>query len=104
MPAVSAAPKRRRGRLSVHADLRLDDSLAANQNHPVAQTAPETDAASRFRLIATILARLAGASLKARRHPFGLFATLPTGMINAAMNLPFNVLRHQCHVTPRFDE
>jgi len=60
-----SAVSSRRGRLPVHADLRLDDSLAANQNHPLAQTAPEIRAASRLHLIATILARLAVASLKA---------------------------------------
>lgn len=53
------APKRRRQRLPVHARLSLDDSLPANEHHPLAQSAPEFRAASRVRLIAGILARLA---------------------------------------------
>jgi hypothetical protein len=51
--------KRRRQRLPVHARLSLDDSLPANEHHPLAQSAPEFRAASRVRLIAGILARLA---------------------------------------------
>jgi hypothetical protein len=54
-----SAPKRRRQRLPVRANLHLDDSLPANERHPLAQSAPEFRAASRVRLIAGILARLA---------------------------------------------
>jgi hypothetical protein len=51
--------KRRRSRLPVHASLRLDDTLPANSNHLLAATSPDIREASRLRLIATILARLA---------------------------------------------
>lgn len=68
-PPETALPKRRRGRLPVHADLRFDDSLAANQNHPLAQTPPETRAATRLRLIAGILARLARTDIARRPSP-----------------------------------
>lgn len=55
--------KRRRQRLPVHARLTLDDSLPPNENHPLAQSSPDVRAASRVRLIAGILARLARASV-----------------------------------------
>jgi hypothetical protein len=55
--------KRRRGRLPVQARLLLDDSLAANEHHPLAQSAPDVRALSRLGLIATILARMARAAL-----------------------------------------
>lgn len=54
-----SAPKRRRQRLPVRANLRLDDSLPANEHHPLAQSAPDIRAANRLRLIAGILARMA---------------------------------------------
>jgi hypothetical protein len=59
-----AAPKRRRQRLPVRANLRLDDSLAANEHHPLAASSPEFREASRLRLIAGVLARIAGAAMK----------------------------------------
>ncbi len=59
-----AAPKRRRQRLPVHATLSLDDSLPPNDHHPLAQSAPDVRTASRVRLIAGILARIAQASVK----------------------------------------
>jgi hypothetical protein len=55
--------KRRRGRLPVRAKLVLDDSLSANEHHPLARSAPEVRAASRLRLIATVLARMARSAL-----------------------------------------
>jgi hypothetical protein len=60
----SPKAKRRRHRLPVHARLSLDDSLPANERHPLAQSAPEFRAASRVRLIAGILARLAQAAAR----------------------------------------
>lgn len=59
--------KQRRGRLPVRARLLLDDSLAANEYHPLARSAPEVRAASRLRLIATILARMARAALARKK-------------------------------------
>jgi len=56
--------KRRRSRLPVHETLRLDDSLPANANHPLAATSPDVREASRLRLIASVLARIAGAAMK----------------------------------------
>ncbi len=53
-----SAGKRRR-RLPILAMLRLDDELPSNLNHPLAGAPPEKRAASRLRLIAAILARLA---------------------------------------------
>ena len=55
--------RQRRGRLPVQARLLLDDSLAANEHHPLARSAPEVRAESRMRLIASILARMARAAL-----------------------------------------
>ena len=55
----SSAPKKRRQWLPVLAALSLDDALAANENHPLAKSAPEIRAAGRLRLIAIVLARLA---------------------------------------------
>jgi hypothetical protein len=63
----SSEGKRRRRRLPVRANLLMDDSLAPNENHPLAASAPEVRAASRLRLIATILARLARAALALER-------------------------------------
>jgi len=62
-PQNVPAPRQRRGRLPVQARLLLDDSLAANEHHPLAHSAPEVRAVSRMRLIATILARMARAAL-----------------------------------------
>jgi len=59
--------KRRRGRLPVRARLLLDDSLAANEHHPLARSAPEVRAANRLRLIAAVLARMARAALARKR-------------------------------------
>ncbi len=56
--------KRRRSRLPVHATLRLDNSLPVNTHHPLAATSPEVREASRLRLNATVLARIAGAAMK----------------------------------------
>ena len=55
----ASTPKKRRQRLPVLATLSLDDTLAANDHHPLGQSAPEVRAAGRLRLIATVLARLA---------------------------------------------
>lgn len=55
--------KRRRQRLPVHARLTLDDSLPPNEHHPLAPSSPDVRAASRVRLIAGILARMAQASV-----------------------------------------
>lgn len=52
-----------RGRLPVNAALSLDDSLPPNEHHPLAASAPEVRAASRLRLIAGVLARLARTDL-----------------------------------------
>ena len=62
----STGPKRRRQRLPVLATLSLDDSLLANEHHPLAQSAPEIRGASRVRLIAAILARLAQTAVRRR--------------------------------------
>lgn len=62
-PVADHVP-RRRSRLPVHADVRLDDSLPANENHPLAQSSPEAREAGRLKLIAGILARMAQASVK----------------------------------------
>ncbi|MCZ2340481.1 MAG: hypothetical protein LC104_01635 [Bacteroidales bacterium] len=62
-PVADHVP-RRRSRLPVHADVRLDDSLPANENHPLAQSSPEAREAGRLRLIAGILARMARTSVK----------------------------------------
>jgi hypothetical protein len=48
----------------VHARLTLDDSLPPNEHHPLAQSSPDVRAASRVRLIASILARIAQASVR----------------------------------------
>ena len=55
--------KARRPRLPIQAKLLLDDSLAANEHHPLARSAPEARAANRLRLIACVLARLAKSAL-----------------------------------------
>lgn len=53
-------PKKRHSRrLPVEADLRIDDTLPENSEHPLARTPPEQRAISRLRLIASVLARLA---------------------------------------------
>ncbi len=59
--------KRRRGRLPVKAKLLLDDSLPANEYHPLARSAPEVRAANRLRLIAAVLARMARTALARKR-------------------------------------
>lgn len=58
-----SSPKRRQ-RLPVRANLRLDDSLAANEHHPLGQSAPEVRGARRVRLIAAILARMAQTAVR----------------------------------------
>lgn len=63
-PAADGPKRNRRCRLPVQARLHLDDSLAANHHHPLADAAPETRAAGRLRLIAAILARLARGHLR----------------------------------------
>lgn len=65
-PSAHDAPqeKRRRQRLPVHARLSLDDSLPANEHHPLAQSSPEDRTASRIRLIAGILARVAQTAVR----------------------------------------
>jgi hypothetical protein len=55
--------RRSRRRLPVRAAIRFDDTLAANERHPLAQATPEGRAASRLRLIASILARMARTDL-----------------------------------------
>lgn len=55
----SESPGRKRRRLPIRALLHLDDSLAANEQHPLAESPPEVREASRLRLIASVLARLA---------------------------------------------
>jgi hypothetical protein len=55
--------KRKPRRLPLTAKLRLDETLAANENHPLAKSAPEARTQSRLRIIAGILARLARAGL-----------------------------------------
>lgn len=62
--SVHDAPKerRRRQRLPVHARFSLDDSLPPNEHHPLAQSSPDVRTASRVRLIAGILARIAQAA------------------------------------------
>lgn len=55
--------KRRRQRLPVHARLSLDDSLPPNEHHPLAESSPDLREASRVRLIARILARMAQAAV-----------------------------------------
>ena len=62
--ADSAKPKHRRQRLPVLAELSLDDALLANEYHPLAQSAPDVRGASRIRLIAAILARLAQTAVR----------------------------------------
>lgn len=62
----SATPKRRRQRLPVQAILSLDDSLAANEHHPLGQSAPEVRDAGRVRLIAAVLARMARSAMGRR--------------------------------------
>lgn len=64
-PAVTPAGgnRRSRRRLPVRAAVRFDESLATNDRHPLAQSTPEARAASRLRLIASILARLARTDL-----------------------------------------
>ena len=54
-----STPKKRRQRLPVLATLSLDDTLAANDHHPLGQSVPEVRSASRIRLIAAVLARMA---------------------------------------------
>ncbi|WP_437193980.1 hypothetical protein [Planctomicrobium sp. SH527] len=58
-------PGRKRRRLPVRAFFLLDDSLAANDQHPLAASPPAVREASRLRLIASVLARLASAGMEA---------------------------------------
>lgn len=60
--AASAA--RRRSRLPVHSDVRLDDSLPVNEHHPLARSSPEAREAGRVKLIAAVLARLAQTAVR----------------------------------------
>lgn len=62
----ASTPKKRRQRLPVRARLSLDDTLAANDHHPLGQSAPDVRAANRVRLITTVLARLAQTDLARR--------------------------------------
>lgn len=62
--ADPSSRKRRRSRLPVQAKLLLDDSLAANDHHPLSATSPDVRTASRLRLFAGVLARIAGAAMK----------------------------------------
>ena len=55
-------PRRRRQRLPVCVRLHLDDTLPANGCHPLGRSAPEARGASRVRMIAAVLARLARAA------------------------------------------
>ncbi|MBI1321620.1 hypothetical protein GC170_00315 [bacterium] len=58
-------PDRKRRRLPVRAFFLLDDSLAANEQHPLAASLPAVREASRLRLIASVLARLASTGMEA---------------------------------------
>jgi hypothetical protein len=51
-------PGRNRWQLPIWALLLLDDSLAANEQHPLAESPPEVREDSRLRLIASVLERL----------------------------------------------
>jgi hypothetical protein len=62
-PDALTEGKKRRRRLPTQAKLLLDDSLPANEHHPLAKSAPEFRDASRLRLIAGILARMARSAL-----------------------------------------
>jgi hypothetical protein len=55
--------RKRRRHLPIMAELLLDDSLPANEHPPLGKSAPETREASRLRLIAGILARMARSAL-----------------------------------------
>ena len=57
-------PGRKRRRLPIRAFLHLDDSLAANEQHPLAASPPEMREASRLRLFASVLARLASTAME----------------------------------------
>ena len=57
---------RRRRRLPDRAELHLDDSLAANEHHPLGNEAPEAREAGRQRIIGCVLARLARAGMRGR--------------------------------------
>ena len=59
-------PPRRRSRLPDRAELHLDDSLAANEHHPLGNEAPEAREAGRQRIIGSVLARLARAGMRGR--------------------------------------
>lgn len=56
-------PPKRRRRLPTRVKMSVDDTLAANPHHPLAQAAPEVRAAGRLRIIAGILVRLAQTDL-----------------------------------------
>lgn len=66
-PKPDERPVKRRSRLPVNAFFRFDESLAANPNHPLGMSSPEHREASRLRLIASILARLAGGGMQPAR-------------------------------------
>lgn len=67
-PRLDPQPSRRRSRLPEKATLVFDESLAANEHHPLANAAPEARALSRLKLIGSILARLARLSPGAIRR------------------------------------
>jgi len=57
-------PGSKRQRLPIRAFFLLDDSLAANDQHPLAASPPALREASRLRLIASVLARLASTAME----------------------------------------
>ena len=58
---------RRRTRTPTGVILRLHTDLAANANHPLAKVDPSTRNGERQKLIASILARLAGGSISEKQ-------------------------------------
>ena len=67
-PPPGPFPSRRCSRLPAKATLVFDETLAANEHHPLANAAPEARALSRMKLIGSILARLARLSPGAIRR------------------------------------
>ena len=64
--APDGVTPRRRRRLPVRAELKLDDNLPANEHHPLGNSAPEARTAGRHRIIGSVLARLARAGMRRR--------------------------------------
>lgn len=62
-----AEEPRRRTRSPTGVILRLHTDLASNENHPLANLDPSTRNSERQKLIASILARLAGGSISETR-------------------------------------